>query len=233
MGMSPPNARQAEVDDTFVCEHIFAYMDVLDVREDECAVVLACDWVGDIYEFIAVGRWRGQPHALEQVQMGPLHRQSCIIRICPYRPHLLSSHMVCPAATLASLTSGRHPPQQPLFSSSLTATSLGEKVIAIGNESATMTIEETETEKTAGEEMIEGTATGTWTDGTEIAMSINVVTESGTTTTVIDAETGRANGEDGTDEINMGNITPFIATSVLCAEHADRRLLDLYSFNST
>ncbi|KAG1776036.1 DExH-box splicing factor binding site-domain-containing protein [Suillus placidus] len=109
----------------------------------------------------------------------------------------------------------------------MTATSLGEKVIAIGDENATVTIEETETEMTGGEEMIvEGTATGTWTDETEIAMSINVVTESVTTTTETDEETGSANGEDGTDEINMGTITPFIATSVL-------RLLDLYSFNSS
>ncbi|KAG1776107.1 hypothetical protein EV702DRAFT_1198718 [Suillus placidus] len=109
-----------------------------------------------------------------------------------------------------------------------------EKVIAIGDENATVTIEEIETEMTGGEEMIvEGTATGTWTDETEITMSINVVTEFGTTTTATDEETGRANGEDGTDEINMGTITPFIATSVLCAEHADRRLLDLDSFNSS
>lgn len=84
----------------------------------------------------------------------------------------------------------------------MTAT-LGEKVIVIGDENATVTIEETETEMAGGGEMIaEGTATGTWTDGTEIAMLINVVTESGTTTTAIDAETGRANGEDGTGEIN-------------------------------
>jgi hypothetical protein len=80
---------------------------------------------------------------------------------------------------------------------------LGEKVIAIGHENATVTIEEAETEMTGGEEMIaEGTATGTWPDGIEIAMSINVVTESGTMTTAIDAETGRTNGEDGTGEIN-------------------------------
>ncbi|KAG1849019.1 hypothetical protein F4604DRAFT_1687553 [Suillus subluteus] len=41
-----------EVDDTFVCEHIFAHVDVLDVREDERAVVLTCDWMGDIYGFV-------------------------------------------------------------------------------------------------------------------------------------------------------------------------------------
>ncbi|KAG2343468.1 hypothetical protein BDR05DRAFT_963021 [Suillus weaverae] len=77
-------------------------------------------------------------------------------------------------------------------------------------------IEMTGTEMTGGEDMIvEGTATGTWTDGTEIAMSINVVTESGTSTTATDTEMGRANREDGTDEINMGTVTPFIATSVL------------------
>ncbi|KAG1776688.1 hypothetical protein EV702DRAFT_1228417 [Suillus placidus] len=52
-----------------------------------------------------------------------------------------------------------------------------EKVIAIGDENATVTTEKTQTEMTGGEEMIvEGTVTGTWTDGTEIAMSTNVVT---------------------------------------------------------
>jgi len=38
---------------------------------------------------------------------------------------------------------------------------LGETVIAIGNEHATMMIEETETEMTGRETVVEGTATGT------------------------------------------------------------------------
>jgi hypothetical protein len=38
---------------------------------------------------------------------------------------------------------------------------LGETVIAIGNEHATMTIEETETEMTGRETVVEGTVTGT------------------------------------------------------------------------
>ncbi|KAG2127201.1 hypothetical protein DEU56DRAFT_982742 [Suillus clintonianus] len=94
-----------------------------------------------------------------------------------------------------------------------------EQMIAIGDETMTVTIGEQETGMTEEKEtIVEGTATGTgmWTDGTEIAMPINIVTGSGTTTTAIDVETGielgRADGEEGTSEINhagMGTITDF------------------------
>lgn len=49
---------QAERDPKFVrsitplCDHVFAGVNVLDVREDERVVVLACNWVGDVYRFV-------------------------------------------------------------------------------------------------------------------------------------------------------------------------------------
>lgn len=74
---------------------------------------------------------------------------------------------------------------------------LGDKitVIAIGGENATVTIQRQRPEMTGEEEtVVERTATGTWTDGTEIAISINVVTQSGTAMTANDEEAGTANG---------------------------------------
>jgi hypothetical protein len=41
----------------------------------------------------------------------------------------------------------------------------------------------------------------------KIAMSRNIVTESWTTTTVIDTGSGRENGEDGTDETDLVSIS--------------------------
>lgn len=65
---------------------------------------------------------------------------------------------------------------------------------------------------TEEETVVERTATGTWTDGTEIAMSINVVTESGTAMTANDEEAGTANGGDMTEDASYGTITPFVRT---------------------
>ncbi|KAG2351101.1 hypothetical protein BDR07DRAFT_139370 [Suillus spraguei] len=86
---------------------------------------------------------------------------------------------------------------------------LGEKLIAIGDENATVTIEETETEMTGEEMIVEGAATGI-----EIAMLIDVVTKSRITITANDAEMGTVNGEDVTDKTDYCHRSMLI--SILC-----------------